>query len=150
MSQSPNARPGMRLKRALTTPPAAPPAPKRKKKQRAWVVTEILWAYNDEYHYSEDGYLLVGEQAKTGPLVFFKHADAEACCKVKNAGFYAQYPTPAAFEIDFSDIFCMDGERPENEDGTEKSDEEITWDEVIAAGWQAPFAVVELTQPEET
>lgn len=150
MSQILNPRPGMRLKRALTAPPAEPPAPKAKKKRQAWVVTELLWTHNDEYNYYEDGYKLLGDETKAGPLVFFALADAEAHCKRMNASFYDQYPTPAIYEMDFSDVFCSDEEWPENEDGTEKSDEEITWDEVIEAGWQEPFTVVELNPPKET
>lgn len=98
---------------------------------RAWIILRQEWEYNDEWTYP------VGETAMTD--LYYDQAAAEAACRKLNEEFYA-HQTPAEFEVDLSNYF------PEGlSEG--KSETDITWEELQAAGWPDPFLLQQLSIP---
>lgn len=115
---------------------AATPEPSEKPK--AWVITEPNWDNSDEGNYRYGGNYLQND-------FFTDKAVADAHCKALNDQFYAEYPTPAKFDVFWEDVF-YDG-MPEDENGDEIPEEDITWAQVFATeAWSHPFEVIELVQ----
>ena len=90
------------------------------------------WEFNDEYSYAD------GEIA--GTTLFYDRSAAETECRRLNDEFYA-HETPEEFQLDWAFYF------PDELPG-DKSEDQITWDDVKAAGgWRDPYSIRELTIP---
>jgi hypothetical protein len=99
---------------------------------RAWIILGANWEYNDEFSYAD------GETA--GSTLFYDQSAAEAECRRCNEDFYVN-ESPQEFHLDFA--YCFPEGLPDG-----KSEEDITWDDVQAAGcWEEPFRIFELTVP---
>lgn len=99
---------------------------------RAWIIMQADWEFNDQYSYA-DGEIV-------GTTLFYDRSAAETECWRLNDEFYAR-ETPDEFQLDWTYYFPDD--LPAG-----KSEDEITWDDVKAAGyWKDPFSIRELTVP---
>ena len=107
---------------------SAAPAPPLSRPQRAWVIAEVGWEYNDEFTYAEGAF-------PRAQLYFDKtHADTE--CERLRVEFYAA-ETPAEFEVDFATYF--------NEATRRDFDEHaVTWEALRERGFPDPYYVLEL------
>ena len=105
---------------AADTPPPIP--------QRAWVIVELGWEYNDEFMYAE------GEVPRT--TLFFDQALADAECQRLCAGFFTA-ETPAEFEVDFASYFDEAEYRGFEEHA-------VTWEALREWGFPDPYYVLEL------
>jgi hypothetical protein len=94
---------------------------------QAWVIVTPNWRYNDEYNYAE------GEEVL--PKVYFDQHEAEAECRRLCEQFFTQQ-TPLDFEFDFQSY------RDELPDGV--TEEDVTWEQLVKAGFPAPFSIQEL------
>lgn len=92
------------------------------------------WELNDEYSY------MSGELAHS--TLYYDHAAAEAACQKLNDEFYAEQ-TPTEFDLDWSLYFPQ---------GLPAGlmEEDVTWAQVIVAGWDDIYFLRELTIPEVT
>ena len=100
--------------------------------QRAWVIVELGWEYNDEFTYAE------GEVPRT--TLFFDQALADAECQRLCAGFFAA-ETPAEFEVDFASYF----DEAEHRGFEERT---VTWETLRERGFPDPYYVLELSADE--
>jgi hypothetical protein len=106
------------------TPPEPLPTP-----QRAWVIVELGWEYNDEFTYAE------GEFSRT--QLFFDKALADTECRRLCSEFFAA-ETPTEFEVDFAAYF---------NDAEHHSFDElaVTWEALRERGFPDPYFVQELS-----
>ena len=105
----------------------AAPAP-RPIPQRAWVIVELGWQYNDEFTYAD------GEVPRT--TLFFDQALADAECRHLCAGFFTA-ETPTEFEVDFASYF----DEAEHCGFEERA---VTWEALRERGFPDPYYVLEL------
>jgi len=107
-------------------PPLLPPP------QRAWVIAEVGWEYNDEFTYAE------GAFPRT--QLFFEKALADTECQRLCAEFFAA-ETPAEFEVDYATYF--------DETTSGDFDEHaVTWEALRERGFPDPYYVLELDSRE--
>lgn len=91
--------------------------------QRAWIVVEAAWEYNDDWSYPTEGVHPLG-------TVYFDRVTAEAECARLCEEFHSEQ-TPEEFGVDWETYIT-------------KEPESATWDELYAQGYPAPYSVMEL------
>ena len=104
---------------AAVAPLAAAGAP-TEKPDKAWIIVEVGWEYNDEFTYEQ------GESPRL--IVYFNREEADAECKRLCDEFFAQQ-SPQEFPVYFE---CY--EVPDT----------ASWEELLEAGFPDPFSVMEL------
>ena len=111
---------------AASAPPPSPP-------QRAWVIAEAGWEYNDEFTYAE------GAFPRT--QLYFDKAQADADCERLCLEFFAA-ETPVEFEVDFATYFDEATHRDFDEHA-------VTWEALRERGFPDPYYVLELDVNEQ-
>ena len=117
------------MARLVTSATPAPPLPPP---QRAWVIAEVGWEYNDEFTYAE------GAFPRT--QLYFDKAHADAECERLCVEFNAA-ETPAEFEVDFTTYFDEAAHRDFDEHA-------VTWEALRERGFPDPYYVLELDASE--
>lgn len=95
--------------------------------QKAWIIVELGWEYNDEFTYQEGEYPL--------PKVYFDRQEADRECARRCREFFAAQ-TPEEFEVDF------DQYRPDLPPGA--TPQSVTWEQLREAGFKQPYIVQEM------
>ena len=109
---------------------AAPPshAPKENFPERAWIILEQNWEHNDEF-YVPDGEEAHGE-------LYYVESEATAECLRLTEEFFATEP-PDDYLDEMESFLEPDTFDPE----------EVTWDQLRAAGYRGPYRVHALHNP---
>ena len=110
----------------IATAPALPPP------QRAWVISEVGWEYNDEFTYAEGAF--------PHTQLFFEKALADTECQRLCTEFFAA-ETPAEFEVDFATYY-------DESIGREFDEHAVTWEALRERGFPDPYYVLELDASE--
>lgn len=96
--------------------------------ERAWIIMEQRWHYNDEYYLADGGCAQL--------TLYYSQDEAAAECRRLCEEFFAT-ESPEDFRDELESYLDPDSGEPS----------EVTWDQLLDAGYAGPYHVLELHTP---